>query len=253
MLEPIPVLLYHSVPRGSGTDALSVPFERFRSHVEVIRACGRTPISVGELADGLRGTAVLPERAVLVTFDDGHANNRAAVELLGENALPATVFVTTGGLESHGMLSRRDLSELAGWAHVEVGAHTVNHPRLDELKLAEARAEVTSSRVYLQDLLGVEVLSFAYPYGAYDRRVRGIVEEAGFGSAVAVKNALSHRADDPLAIARWTVRGDTSARCLEAVLAGDGVPLAWRRERLRTRGYRGARRLRRRVVGEVNP
>ena len=64
------------------------------------------------------------------------------------------------------------------------------------------------------------VHSFSYPHGCYDHRVRSAVVEAGFRSAVAVKNALSHDHDDPFAIARWTVTAGTSgiasARCSRA-------------------------------------
>jgi hypothetical protein len=91
------------------------------------------------------------------------------------------------------------------------------------------------------------VTSFAYPYGAHDPRVRAAVIAAGFHSAAAVKNAISHRADDPWAIARWTVDGATDAERIARVLDGRGVPRAWRRERLRTRGYRTVRKLRRRI------
>jgi hypothetical protein len=91
--------------------------------------------------------------------------------------------------------------------------------------------------------------SFAYPYGAYDARVRGAVIAAGYRSAAAVKNAVSHRDDDPFAIARWTVTSATPAKRLADVLDGRGVPLGWTRERLRTRAYRTARRQRRRLLG----
>jgi hypothetical protein len=92
------------------------------------------------------------------------------------------------------------------------------------------------------------VRSFAYPHGAYDERTRKAVVDAGYGSAAAVKNAISHADDDPFAIARWTVTAGTPAARIAAVLEGEGVPRAWVRERLRTRAYRGARRRRRRIA-----
>jgi hypothetical protein len=68
---------------------------------------------------------------------------------------------------------------------------------------------------------------------------------AGFPSAVAVKNALSHHGDDPWAIARWTVRSTIGAQQIARILDGRGAPCAWRHERLRTRGYRAVPRVRR--------
>jgi hypothetical protein len=70
---------------------------------------------------------------------------------------------------------------------------------------------------------------------------------AGFRSAAAVKNAVSHPGDDPMAIARWTVTEGTPAARIAEVLEGTGVPLAWTHERPRTRAYRAVRRRRRRL------
>jgi hypothetical protein len=59
-----------------------------------------------------------------------------------------------------------------------------------------------------------------------------------------VKNALSHPADDPFAVGRFTVTATTGREQVRAVLDGRLAPVAWRRERLRTRGYRVVRRAR---------
>ncbi len=132
---------------------------------------------------------------------------------------------------------------------VEVGAHSVHHPYLDELGDAEIDEEVGASKRQLEDVVGARVRSFAYPHGAFDARVRQAVISAGYDSAVAVKNAISHLQDDPLAIARWTVTEDTTADRIAEVLEGTDVPRAWRDERVRTRAYRSVRRMRRGVAG----
>jgi hypothetical protein len=94
----------------------------------------------------------------------------------------------------------------------------------------------------------INIESFAYPHGAYDRRARQAVIQAGYRSAAAVKNAVSHASDDPFAIARWTVTRGTPVSRIAEVLEGDGVPRAWANERLRTRAFRTVRRERRRIA-----
>jgi peptidoglycan/xylan/chitin deacetylase (PgdA/CDA1 family) len=131
---------------------------------------------------------------------------------------------------------------------VEVGAHAVRHRRLDELDDRELAEEVGASKAELEALTQQAVASFAYPHGAYDGRVRQVVIAAGYRSAAAVKNAASHHGDDPFAIARWTVTAGTRAARIAEVLEGEGIRRAWGGERLRTRGYRAARRHRRRLV-----
>lgn len=247
--RPIPVLLYHSIPMSeAGGDRLSVPYGQFSRHLDAILSSGRTAITIEELAGGLRGEFRLPDRPVAITFDDAYRDTLNAVELTIERGLRATIFVTTGPIGSGPMISHAQLQSLAELrTTIELGAHSVTHPFLDELALGQLVAEVRDSRCQLEELVGRPIGSFAYPYGAHDRRVREVVIAAGFRSAAAVKDALSHTNDDPWAIARWTVRAETSADRIAEVLEGLDVPMAWRRERLRTRGFRIVRRGRRRL------
>lgn len=94
------ILAYHRVatPRLD-PQLLSVAPDRFADHLSVITSLGQAV----SLRDMVRACAVnrVPRRAVVITFDDGYADNlRAAEPLLRAAALPATVFVTTGGAES---------------------------------------------------------------------------------------------------------------------------------------------------------
>jgi peptidoglycan/xylan/chitin deacetylase (PgdA/CDA1 family) len=205
-------------------------------------------MGIGELAAGLRGESLMPDRPVAITFDDGYDDTMRAIDALCERRLRATVYVTTGQIGDRSMIGHNELKLLAERPEaIELGAHSISHPRLDELSPAGIEREVLGSKGQLEQLTGLPVSTFAYPHGAYDWRVRQAVIAAGFRSAAAVKNALSHSEDDSWAIARWTVRGSTTAPQIVRVLEGAGVPRAWRRERVRTRGYRAARKLRRRL------
>lgn len=249
MSAGVPVLLYHSVhDRPSDAERpYAVSPSAFAAHVDAIRESARTGLGVGELAAALRGERALPSRPVLITFDDGYADTLDAVQVLLDSGLPSTVYVTSGEVGAADRLSRDALVDLTRLAGVEVGAHAVRHRRLDELDDIELEEEVGASKARLEDLTGVEISSFSYPHGAHDTRVREAVIAAGYRSAVAVKNAISHDRDDPFAIARWTVARGTSARRVAAVMEGEGVPRAWKRERLRTRASRMVRRSRRRL------
>lgn len=246
----IPVLLYHSVPHAAcaDSDRLTVAFERFRTHMDVVRHSGRVPLTISELGAGLRGGAALPDRPLAVTFDDGYRNTPGALKLICDMGLAASVFITTGAIGTPGMITQAQVRDLAKMgATVELGAHTVTHPHLDELPLREAQTEVTDGKDELEQLIGRAVKTFAYPYGSFDRRVRAAVIDAGYDSAAAVKNAVSHVGDDPWTLARWTVSTNTTPEQIARIMQGDGAPLAWGHERVRTRGYRAVRRLRRRL------
>jgi peptidoglycan/xylan/chitin deacetylase (PgdA/CDA1 family) len=247
MSTPIPVFVYHSVRTlpSAGMDRWTVPPRQFSAHLDAVVASGRETLTIDELAKGLRGETHLPERAAALTFDDGFADNADALGELVGRGLKATLYVTTGYLGRSHMLSVAELRELAAFDGLELGAHSVSHPRLDEVSAAEVVEEVRASRATLEDLVGTQITTFAYPHGNYHRGVRAAVVEAGFDSAAAVKNAFSHPADDPFAIARWIVEDGTLLDEVEQALDGQGLPMAWSRERVRTRGFRAVRRARR--------
>lgn len=245
----VPVLLYHAVsarppPR---MERFTVHPIRFAEHLEAIGDAGRVGLTVSQFAACLRTGSRLPGPPVVVTFDDGYDDFIEAAERLEVAGLPSTLYVTTGQVGAAGMLTRRQLWSLS--EPVEVGAHSRTHPRLDELAPGRLRSEVLGSKADLEDMLQRPVSSFAYPHGDHDHLVRQSVVEAGFDSAAAVKNAFSHEGDDPFAIARITVGAATTARHIAQLLQGRGAPVAWSRERRRTRAYRAYRRMRRRVGG----
>jgi peptidoglycan/xylan/chitin deacetylase (PgdA/CDA1 family) len=250
MTTLIPVLLYHSVsddpPAGGAWGAVSGA--EFAAHAEAISASGRQAITISEVAEGLRGERPLPARPVAVTFDDGYDDTHGAVAYLHDRGVVSTVYLTSGAVGAPGHATPGQVRAIAELAGVEIGAHSVHHRRLDELSDREVADELSESRSQLEALIGDRVWSFAYPHGAHDRRVRNGVVAAGYRSAVAVKNAISHPADDPFAIARWTVMNGTTPERIADVLEGTGLPLASDRERWRTRAYRVTRRQRRRFL-----
>lgn len=245
----VPVLVYHAVAAVSpaGLERWTVSPQRFAQHVDAIERSGRKPLTISELAGCLRGERGLDADAVAITFDDGYADTHAAAHALLRRGIRSTVYVTTGSIGAQGMLSAAQLEQLGGTDAVELGAHSVTHPHLDELAPARLEREIAGSRHALQALVGTPVTSFAYPHGSYDRRVRAAVVEAGYSSAVAVRNALSHLQDDPYAIARVTVLAGTSAERIAGILRGEDVPVAAPGERMRTRAFRTLRRARRQL------
>jgi peptidoglycan/xylan/chitin deacetylase (PgdA/CDA1 family) len=261
-LTPIPILLYHSVsddPPG-WIRPFAVTPETLRRQLALIRDEGATALSVADYAASLGGGRALPERPIVITFDDGLADFRdQALPALADAELASTLFVTTGFLEgSHGVLRNsrpdgpwldpaaiRDLHE----AGVEIGAHSHSHPHLDTLSVRAAQTEIATSKEILEQILQAPVLSFAYPHGFFSRSLHRLARECGYRSACAVKNALSSPDDDVFALARLTVRSDTSLAQFSAWLDGRGAPTAPRRERGRTRAWRVYRRSRAFVRG----
>lgn len=248
----VPVLGYHSISdeRRDGTLRWSVSPGDFDEQMSLLKDRGRTPLMVSEYAAVLRGSGSMPPRPVLVTFDDGFADlATAALPVLRRHAVKATAYVITSRL---GAPPSRNTGRALDWDQlaelrangVEIGSHSHTHRALDCLRRTEVNREAALSKLLLEDRLQEPVSSFAYPYGYSSAVVRRAVGAAGYTSACGVKNALSHENDDVLALARVLVERDMGTAALDALLDGHGWPLAWRGERLRTRGWRMYRRVR---------
>jgi peptidoglycan/xylan/chitin deacetylase (PgdA/CDA1 family) len=253
----VPILLYHSVSDAppDWIAPFTVSPEVFARHLELISSLDRQVLSVSQMADRLEASSAWSDNAVVLTFDDGFADMADVVApALAERGFPATLYVTTGvlsGRRGPRMAHRLPPAATLEWrqlpaledAGIEIGAHTQSHPALDVLSPAEAFGEVRDCKRYLEDELGHEVRSFAYPHGHHDQRVISMVQRAGYHSACAVKNALSSTGDDRFALSRLTVMTDTPIERFGQWLHGKGAPLGSSRRRWRTRLGRQYRRL----------
>lgn len=255
----VPILLYHSI----SSDPIplirdfAVDLPTFREHLDLVVAHELEPLTVSAYLDAsARGDTALLERAVVITFDDGFEDfASAALPALRERGLNATLYVTTGVLRgaaepapgdeiSPHMLSWEQIGALGADAAVEIGGHSATHPQLDTLARARLRDEVGGCKRELEDALGEEVRTFAYPHGYSGPRVRRAAREAGYRGACGVKNALSDEADDSFSLARLMVYSDTSSEQVGAWLERRGAPPPPRRESARTRGWRAYRHAR---------
>jgi len=122
---------------------------------------------------------------------------------------------------SHQALSRQDLAELARGGLIEIGSHTTTHPVLAKLSGKEQASEIDDSRSLLQELLGLPVQSFAYPYGAacdFNSESVAIVRDCGYRAACSNIPDLVWTGTDPYQLPRVLVRdchGDTFSQWLQ--------------------------------------
>jgi peptidoglycan/xylan/chitin deacetylase (PgdA/CDA1 family) len=133
-----------------------------------------------------------------LTFDDVEKSiYKNALPILENLGLKATFFITPNWLgknidtpfKGRKIVNIQEVKEIFSLGH-EIGAHTMNHQKLTEIPLTEARKEIFQSKSYLENLIGSEIVSFAYPYGAFDERIQNLLKEAGFYYGVTTKEAL---------------------------------------------------------------
>lgn len=257
MSGSLPVLLYHSVSDSPAAEMaeFTISPDAFRSHLDQLADLGLRVLTLGQVADHLRWRTPLPAGAVCITFDDGLEDfARHAWPQLSERDMPATLYTvagrvggTAGWLPGEAgrlpMLRAEQLIELADDG-VEMGAHSMTHPQLDLLPPDRAEREIKESKDVLEQLLQRPVTTFAYPHGHHTGRTRELVAGAGYTSAAAVRNMLTHDGDDVFAVARLTVTRTTTAADIVRMVRGRGARRAPRRELWRTTAGRQLRRAR---------
>ena len=250
--------MYHSIAQSTNPKfkQFAVPPALFAEHMTYLRQHSYTPINVTQLVRMLsQESFALPERPVVLTFDDGFADFYTnALPVLQQCGFTATLYIATGfigstsrwlareGEATRPMLTWAQVNEI-GACGIECGGHTHWHPQLDTLPLAEARDEIVRCKKLLEDHSGQKVSSFAYPHGYHSAAIKRLVREAGYTSACAVGYAMSSTTTDPFALARLRMGADTSLDALAALLA-QPVPSVGTTiyKRFRTLGWRLVRR-----------
>jgi peptidoglycan/xylan/chitin deacetylase (PgdA/CDA1 family) len=212
----VPVLMYHEIAEATTTPSgLAVAPEAFADQLAYLRDAGFTAVTAGALAKILTGGAgALPERPVVLTFDDGYRDfYSTALPLLKQYGHTATVFQTTGWvgtqLGTRAMLNWRELAEITE-AGIEIGAHTHQHPELDRLSGDKLRDELDAPKRMLEDKLGLAVPGLAYPFGLWNARARRASRAAGYAYAYAVRSAMATSGSDPFTLPRLTVDRTTT-------------------------------------------
>ena len=190
--------MYHALAQaGERPTRYVLPPARLRRQLGWLRLRQRPVLSLDDYVAHRRELRLPPARSVVLTFDDGYADNGSVLPLLRANGMKATFFVVTGSVgdanrwDAEGPLAGRplfswdDLRALRG-PEIAFGAHTRTHPRLAELAVDEAADEIEASRRAIKEQLGTEAVHFAYPFGNSSEALRRIVVEGGFASGLGI-------------------------------------------------------------------
>ncbi len=223
MIPPlnVPILMYHAVedaPRPPKYKHFYVLADEFAGQMRMLKRASYSPITFQALAAARAGTAALPPKPVLLTFDDGYANLKTNVTPLMEQlGFAYTVFlvservgktndwVAPEGYDPTSLLSWDEIAEMQKSNRVSFEAHTATHPKLGSLPLADARRELAGSREELEQKLQTPISVLCYPYGDVNDTVARLAEEAGYTQAVTTEFGRARPADNPLRLPRISV------------------------------------------------
>lgn len=210
--------------------AVSFPPRSFQRGLLRLKERGYRTVSLLEAAGCLRLGGAFPERAFVITFDDGYRSvYEEAFPILQLCGFSATVFLTVGDSASgdssqrlpstcrRQMLSWGEIREMQRWGF-SFGAHTLTHPDLTRLRPTDQEKEILGSKAVIENRLGVPVASFAYPFGRYNARSRELVSR-NFDCGCSDRLALVRAGSDPYAMERVDACYLRAGCLLEAVLS----------------------------------
>jgi peptidoglycan/xylan/chitin deacetylase (PgdA/CDA1 family) len=220
----IPILTYHQIAPapapGAAFRSLCVSPARFRSQMAWLKRLGYRGVSMRELMPYLRGER--QGRVVGITLDDGYRNNlESALPVLLEMSFTATCYVVSGqlggsntwdhgiGVEPATLMTAREVQAWSA-AGMEVGSHTRNHVRMNEACADDVETQLRGSRQDLEDLLGLSVQQFCYPFGQYRAEHVWQVLAAGYEAATTTQRGRVHAGDDVFQLRRIPVVRSTT-------------------------------------------
>lgn len=196
-LKGIPVLMYHRIgslpPRPDRIRRdLTVSPANFAKQIAYLKTEGYQSVTTFELSQALKGGFLLPEKPIIITFDDGYQGAlENAVPVLLENGMRGVFAIITKypGLDDYA--SWQTISE-ANKMGMEIIPHTQTHIDLKNKKYNHAQrlSEIQDSISDIQSNLGTKPVAFVYPYGNYTDDAQDILRASGIEIAFTTKFGL---------------------------------------------------------------
>jgi biofilm PGA synthesis N-glycosyltransferase PgaC len=244
--QKLVALSYHDVTKEKGADIFTVTAAQLKSHLDYLDRAGYQPVSLDDLSKAQRGELQLPDRAVLLTFDDGLQSYRdTVIPMLARRGYPSVLSVVTGWLDGK-RVPKGYNGKMMDWASiksleknplVEIASHSHNlhhaipsNPygntsyasttRRYDAESGEYESEYDFESRIRNDLqesmrrlhtkLGISPAALTWPYGAYDQVTIGIARSLGFPFQITLDEGDINLAELPR-IRRILVTAGTTA------------------------------------------
>ncbi|MBQ7516162.1 MAG: polysaccharide deacetylase family protein [Schwartzia sp.] len=188
LFEPpgIPVLNYHQI-NNRDVNPLTLTTEEFAAEMDFLKNAGYTTITADELADALENGAPLPEKPVLITFDDGYIDNyENAYPILKERGMKAMIFLISDYVGQYPNYLTWEQARTMQKDGISFGSHTLSHAVLTQCTPAEVKKQLAESRRAIEWRLGQPVRFLAYPCGFTTGVIEEQVRDAGYRAAFTV-------------------------------------------------------------------
>lgn len=202
----VPIICFHSINDDpSVKNPIIISKDKFRQQLEAIRDNGYTTLTMSQLNDYLYKDKPIPEKSVVLTFDDGYRDNYTnAFPILKEFNMNATIFIIQSYLDRDEYLTAEQVKELSN-SGIDIESHTVSHIDLPNLSYEDQLKELKDSKEKLENLINKPIISIAYPEGKYNDDTKRAFLEAGYSMGFTTERGYADRNDDSSQINRICV------------------------------------------------
>jgi peptidoglycan/xylan/chitin deacetylase (PgdA/CDA1 family) len=186
----VPVLMYHhiqpeSVAKDLGQTSLTVDNGVFDQQMAYLSASGYTPIWANELTNALLTHSPLPGKPIVVTMDDGYADNVTyALPILQKYGIKANLMLATGLMGGNpDMLTWDQVNQLKSSGLIYFTNHTWSHYAISNGPQSKIDWEIDTAAQQIQDHTGQTVNVFTYPYGSFNSNAIQTLQQKGYTGA----------------------------------------------------------------------
>ncbi|MEI8174994.1 MAG: polysaccharide deacetylase family protein [bacterium] len=191
IIYQVPIFVYHSlgpikIKKESAIQLhYRVTSDVFEMQMKYLKDNGYNPISFSTYVNSLTNNTELPNKAMVLTFDDGWKTQyKYAVPILEKYGFTATFFIVSDYASlNYGAFMNIDELKVLIANGFDIGSHTKTHPVLSRISSEKAVIELTESKKTLEDALGIKITTLAYPYYVSGKTIRDLAESAGYSGA----------------------------------------------------------------------
>jgi len=216
-----PILLYHRVENDVSMSRYQVSIPDFRAQMAALKDMGFTVITISHFLEALLDGSDLPEKPIVITFDDGHESvYQNAFPIMKDFGYPGVFYIVANRINDvQDFVNIAELKEMvaAGW---EIGSHSYSHPDLTKDHNIAAK-EIGQSKSDLEAALSTPILTFAYPFGTIDRFTANKVSKYGYKAGMGLGKATTHTWNTLFYLDRIEIYGNYSLEDFYRILSGD--------------------------------
>ena len=232
MTKAVPILTYHHVNPLEG-DMVTVSVNHFEEQMSFLHRRGYHTLFVSELVEWMEGKRTVPEKSVVLSFDDGFWDNyEYAFPILKKYRLKATIFIVTGWIseerdktrpreviphhQGNQLIARGRGDQIAmTWPEakemqesglIEIESHTHSHNKELYQDRPALREDLGRSREAILNHLNKESTCLCWPGGRYSPESIIAAQEVGFIALCTTERGLNQPGGDLFRLKRVTVK-----------------------------------------------